>query len=81
MNQMIINGVNSQTFVCSNLERIEHFYTVIIGLRVVKRTVSHLDGRLPVINGGWAGRWRASEAWSSLSSLISPEAFVIAEAR
>ncbi|MDI2073338.1 glyoxalase family protein [Bradyrhizobium japonicum] len=53
MNQMIINGVNSQTFVCSNLERIVHFYTAILGLRVVKRTVSHLDGRLPVITFGF----------------------------
>lgn len=53
MNQMIINGVNSQTFVCSDLQRVEHFYTLILGLRVVKRTVSHLDGRLPVITFGF----------------------------
>ncbi|MBZ7924838.1 VOC family protein [Ensifer adhaerens] len=53
MNQMIISGVNSQTFVCSNLGRIEHFYTVVLGLRVLKRTVSHLDGRLPVITFGF----------------------------
>src|SRR5262245_66474929 len=53
MNQMISNGVNSQPFVCSTLERIEHFYTVILGLRVVKRTISHLDARLPVITFGF----------------------------
>jgi glyoxalase family protein len=53
MNNMIISGVNSQVFVASNLARIEHFYVELLGLPVVKRTVHHLDPRLPVITFGF----------------------------
>lgn len=53
MNNMIISGVNNQVFVASNLPRIEHFYAELLGLPVVKRTVHHLDPRLPVITFGF----------------------------
>jgi glyoxalase family protein len=53
MNKMIISGVNSQVFVASNLVRIEHFYSVLLGLPLVKRTVHHLDPGLPVIIFGF----------------------------
>ncbi|VIO77723.1 VOC family protein [Bradyrhizobium ivorense] len=53
MNNMIISGVNNQVFVATNLGRIEHFYAEILGLPVVKRTVHHLDPRLPVITFGF----------------------------
>jgi hypothetical protein len=32
MNKMVIGGVNNQVFVASNLGRIEHFYSVLLGL-------------------------------------------------
>ncbi|MDH2384489.1 VOC family protein [Bradyrhizobium sp. CER78] len=53
MNEMIIRGVNNQVFVAANLGRIEHFYSTLLGLPVVKRTVHHLDPRLPVITFGF----------------------------
>jgi catechol 2,3-dioxygenase-like lactoylglutathione lyase family enzyme len=53
MNKMVINGVNNQVFVASNLGRIEYFYSVLLGLPLVKRTVHHLDPRLPVITFGF----------------------------
>jgi glyoxalase family protein len=53
MNKMVIGGVNNQVFVASNLGRIEHFYSVLLGLPPVKRTVHHLDPRLPVITFGF----------------------------
>jgi glyoxalase family protein len=53
MNKMIIGGVNNQVFVASNLGRIEHFYSLLLGLPLVKRTVHHLDPRLPVITFGF----------------------------
>ena len=53
MNQMIVNGVNSQTFVAANLSRVEQFYSQYLGLPVVKRSVHHLDERLPVISFGF----------------------------
>jgi glyoxalase family protein len=53
MNKMVIGGVNNQVFVASNLGRIEHFYSVLLGLPLVKRTVHHLDPRLPVITFGF----------------------------
>jgi glyoxalase family protein len=53
MNNMIISGVNNQVFVASNLARVEHFYAELLGLPVVKRTVHHLDPRLPVITFGF----------------------------
>jgi len=46
MNKMVIGGVNNQVFIASNLGRIEHFYSVLLGLPLVKRTVHHLDPRL-----------------------------------
>ncbi len=53
MNKMVISGVNNQVFIASNLARVEHFYTVLLGLPVVKRTVHHLDPRLPVVTFGF----------------------------
>jgi glyoxalase family protein len=53
MNQMVINGVNSQTFVAANVMRTEQFYSEILGLPVVKRTVHHLDEHLPVVTFGF----------------------------
>src|SRR5262245_28585217 len=53
MNSMIISGVNNQVFVAANLGRIEHFYSTLLGLPVVKRTVHHLDPRLPIITFGF----------------------------
>jgi glyoxalase family protein len=53
MNKMVIGGVSSQVFVASNLGRIEHFYSVLLGLPLVKRTVHHLDPRLPIITFGF----------------------------
>jgi catechol 2,3-dioxygenase-like lactoylglutathione lyase family enzyme len=53
MNQMTIKGVNSQTFLASNLTRTEEFYTKVMGLPVVKRTVHHLDMRLPLVVFGF----------------------------
>jgi len=55
MNKMIINGVNSQTFIAANLAPIEKFYTEFLGLRVVKRSVHHLNDRLPTITFGFHG--------------------------
>ena len=55
MNKMVIGGVNNQVFVASNLGRIEHFYSVLLGLPLVKRTVHHLDPRLPVISAARFG--------------------------
>lgn len=54
MNEMIIKGVNSQTFVSANIRRTEHFFSQLLGLPVVKRTVHNLDSRLPVITFGFA---------------------------
>lgn len=54
MNKLIFRGVNSQTFVAANLARIEQFYTKVLGLQVVKRTVHHLDERLPVVTFGFS---------------------------
>ncbi len=51
---MIINGVNGQTFVAADLSRIEKFYSYLLGLSVVKRTVHHLDARLPTITFGFS---------------------------
>ena len=59
MNKMVINGLCSQTFICSNLPRIERFYTAYLGLSVVKRTVHHHDPRLPVLVFGFLGEDRA----------------------
>jgi len=67
MNKMVISGVNNQVFVASNLARIEHFYSVLLGLPVVKRTVHHLDPRLPVITFGF----RAFKAEPSRGHTIS----------
>jgi glyoxalase family protein len=53
MNQMVINGVNSQTFIAANLKRVEQFYSEILGLPVVKRTVHHLDEHLPMVIFGF----------------------------
>ncbi|HLZ68254.1 MAG TPA: VOC family protein [Aliidongia sp.] len=53
MNQMIINGINSQTFVAANLGRIEPFYTEYLGLPVVKRSVHHLSAHLPMVTFGF----------------------------
>ncbi|MDA7963494.1 VOC family protein [Ruegeria sp.] len=53
MNQMTINGVNSQTFVCANIRRSEEFYTKALGMKVVKRTVHHNDAHLPVVTFGF----------------------------
>ncbi len=53
MNKMTITGVNSQTFICADIRRVENFYVSVMGLRVVKRTVHHLDDRLPVITFGF----------------------------
>ena len=52
MNKMVIGGVNNQIFVASTLGRIEQFYSM-LGLPLVKRTVHHLDPRLPVITFGF----------------------------
>jgi hypothetical protein len=53
MNKMVIGGVSNQVFVANNLGRIEHFYSVLLGLPLVKRTVHHLDPRLPIITFGF----------------------------
>ncbi|MDI7865314.1 VOC family protein [Rhizobiaceae bacterium n13] len=53
MNQMVIRGVNSQTFVSANIKRTEEFYTKVLGLPVVKRTVHHLDAHLPIVTFGF----------------------------
>jgi catechol 2,3-dioxygenase-like lactoylglutathione lyase family enzyme len=53
MNRMVISGVNSQTFIASNLKRSEQFYTEFLGLPVVKRTVHHLNECLPVVTFGF----------------------------
>jgi len=53
MNKMIVNGVNSQTFIAANLARIENFYSELLGLLVVKRALHHLDERLPVVTFGF----------------------------
>lgn len=53
MNKMIVDGVNSQTFICRNISSVESFYDNILGLRVVKRTVHYFDERLPVITFGF----------------------------
>jgi len=53
MNKMTITGVNSQTFICADIRRVENFYVNVMGLPVVKRTVHHLDSRLPVITFGF----------------------------
>ena len=53
MNQMVIKGVNSQTFMAANLGRVEKFYRDFLGLPVVKRTVHHLNQHLPVITFGF----------------------------
>jgi hypothetical protein len=52
MNKMVIGGVNNQIFVASTLGRIEQFYSM-LGLPLVKRTVHHLDPRLPVTTFGF----------------------------
>lgn len=43
-----VRGIHGQAFICSNLERSTRFLTETMGLRLVKRTVHHLDPRLPV---------------------------------
>jgi catechol 2,3-dioxygenase-like lactoylglutathione lyase family enzyme len=53
MNQMVIRGVNSQTFVAANIKRTEDFYSRVLGLPVVKRTVHHHDARLPIVTFGF----------------------------
>lgn len=53
MNQMVIKGVNSQTFMAANLGRVEKFYRDFLDLPVVKRTVHHLNQHLPVITFGF----------------------------
>ncbi|MBY5779397.1 VOC family protein [Rhizobium leguminosarum] len=53
MNQMVIRGVNSQTFIAANIKRTEDFYSRILGLPVVKRTVHHHDARLPIVTFGF----------------------------
>ncbi|QWW72275.1 VOC family protein (plasmid) [Rhizobium sp. WYJ-E13] len=53
MNQMIIRGVNSQTFIAANLARVEQFYRDHLGLPVVKRSVHHLDEKLATITFGF----------------------------
>lgn len=40
-----VRGIQGQTFVCSNLDRTTRFLTEVLGLRLVKRTVHHLDPR------------------------------------
>ncbi|CAH0340851.1 VOC family protein [Rhizobium sp. CECT 9324] len=49
MNQMVIRGVSSQTFIAANIRRTEEFYSKALGLPVVKRTVHHHDARLPIV--------------------------------
>jgi catechol 2,3-dioxygenase-like lactoylglutathione lyase family enzyme len=53
MNQMVIRGVSSQTFVAANIKRTEDFYGRLLGLPVVKRSVHHLDARLPIVTFGF----------------------------
>ena len=53
MNQMVIRGVSSQTFVAANFKRTEDFYGRVLGLPIVKRTVHHHDVRLPIITFGF----------------------------
>ncbi|WP_281413827.1 VOC family protein [Rhizobium sp. BK650] len=50
---MVIRGVNSQTFVAANIRRTEDFYSRVLGLSVVKRTVHHHDARLPIVTFGF----------------------------
>lgn len=53
MSNMLIRGVNSQTFICADIRPVESFYVNYLGLSVVKRTVHHFDVRLPVITFGF----------------------------
>lgn len=53
MNAIPFNGVHGQTFVCSNAIRTTHLYLSILGLKLLKRTVHHLDPRLPVMIFGF----------------------------
>ncbi len=68
MNKMVISGVNNQVFIASNLARVEHFYTVLLGLPVVKRTVHHLDPRLPVVTFGFQSIQRGSRSGDTPSA-------------
>lgn len=43
-----VRGIQGQAFVCSNLERTTRFMTEVLGMRLVKKTVHHLEPRLPV---------------------------------
>lgn len=88
MNQMVIAGVNSQTFVAANLSRTERFYTEVLGLPVVKRTVHHLDNHLPVTTFGFKafpGETRRGETvtyveWNPIFYMMPEGGFTEAEA-
>jgi catechol 2,3-dioxygenase-like lactoylglutathione lyase family enzyme len=88
MNQMVIRGITSQTFVAANLRRTEDFYTKALGLKVVKRTVHHLDPRLPVVTFGFANHAREPRRtetvtyveWNPIFYMMPEEGFVEASA-
>ncbi|RCW81951.1 VOC family protein [Phyllobacterium bourgognense] len=87
MNQMVVSGVNSQTFITANLTRTERFYTEALGLPVVKRTVHHLDERLPVTtfgfrrfpNEGIRGESITYVEWNPIFYMIPEKGFVEAD--
>jgi catechol 2,3-dioxygenase-like lactoylglutathione lyase family enzyme len=84
MNQMVIRGVNSQTFIAANIRRTEEFYKKVLGLPVVKRTVHHLDERLPVVTFGFqqfAGERKRDETvtyieWNPIFYMMPKEGFI-----
>jgi glyoxalase family protein len=84
MNRMIVNGVNSQTFIAANLARIERFYSEFLNLPVVKRTVHHLDERLPLITFGFhafpgeppRGHSITYIEWNPIFYMVPKEGFV-----
>jgi glyoxalase family protein len=88
MNQMVIAGINNQVFVASNLGRIEHFYSALLGLPLVKRTVHHLDPRLPVVTFGFRpfadepkrGHTISYIEWSPIFYMMPQDGFVDPEA-
>lgn len=84
MNQMVIRGVNSQTFVAANIRRTEDFYSRVLGLPVVKRTVHHHDARLPIVTFGFqsfAGEPKRGETityieWNPIFYMMPNNGFV-----
>lgn len=85
---MVVRGVNSQTFVAANIKRTEDFYSRVLGLPVVKRTVHHHDARLPIVTFGFQsfpGEPQRSETityieWNPIFYMMPDGGFVEREA-